>query len=99
MRSSTEHQWRYSDDVVAVYLAYHGDKQLGQSRRQISTTLGIKEGSMKLRVSNILGVMANIAKQSCKAREQCKNVTEPELRGMVLGILLRATDESASGKV
>lgn len=80
MRSNNEHHWRFTDDVIAVYLAYHGDKLLGQSRKQVSMTLGIKEGSMKLRESNILGLMTNIAKQSCKAREQYKAVPEPELR-------------------
>ena len=92
MRSSNEHHWRYSDDVVAVYLAYHEDKLLGKSRKQVSKTLGIEEGSMKMRVSNIRGVLTKSSKQSREARELYKACPEPELRAIVLGILLRASD-------
>ena len=98
MRSSSEHHWRFSDDVVAVYLAYHSDKLLGQSREQVSMTLGIKEGSMKMRVSNIQGVLSKSSAQSRKARDRYKTCPEPELRATVLGILLRAAEELAHGK-
>lgn len=92
MRSSDEHRWRFSDDVVAVYLAYHGDKLLGQSHKQVSAKLAIKEGSMKMRVSNILGVLSKSSAQSRKARDQYQNCPEPELRAIVQGILLRAAE-------
>ena len=92
MRSSNEHHWQFSDDVVAVYLAHHGDEALGQSRKQVSSKLGIKEGSMKMRESNILGVLSKSSAQSRKAREQYKNFPEPELRAIVQGILLRAAE-------
>jgi hypothetical protein len=93
MRSSTEHHWRFTDDVVAVYLAYHGDKLLGQSRKQASKALGIKEGSMKMRVSNILGILTQCSKQSANARTQYAGISELELRGITLGILMRASEE------
>jgi hypothetical protein len=98
MRSNTEHHWLYSDDIVAVYLAYHGDKLLGQSRERVSMKLGIKKGSMKMRESNILGVLTQSSEQSRNAREKYKNFPEPELRAIVLGILLRASDEGPPRK-
>jgi uncharacterized protein YqeY len=55
-------------------------------------TLGIKEGSMKMRESNILGVLTKSSKQSRNALEKYKDFPEPELRAIVLGILLRASD-------
>lgn len=92
MRSSNEHHWRFTDDVVAAYLAFHGDKLLGQSLEQASITLGITKRSMKMRVSNILGILTKCTKQSGIVRDQYRGVPEPELRAIALGILMRAAE-------
>ncbi len=95
MRSDDEHRWTKSDDLVAFYLFREGDGKLGIALPEVATQLGIYPETMKMRLANFKslqgpGGLNHPAKQSQAVYEEYCNVDEPILRGIVLGILLRA---------
>lgn len=52
MRSSQEHPWSESDDLIEFYLSRHGDSQLGIRLSEVAQSIGIGAGAMKMRMSN-----------------------------------------------
>jgi hypothetical protein len=97
MSSSDKHRWRESDDLVAFYLSRHSADQLGLSLSDVAEILSIRPGSMRMRMSNFQsqespGGLRNASKQTCAVFQSYGDRSEPELRAMVLGILLRARE-------
>lgn len=99
MRSSTEHRWTKSEDMVAFYLSRHGDSQLGLQLTEIAQRVGIKPGTMKMRMSNFRSLEPNAApgelnkpsRQTRAVFEEYGHMTEIELRPLILDILDRAS--------
>jgi hypothetical protein len=97
MRSSEEHRWKESDDLVAFYLSRHGADQFCLSLSEVAMILGISLGAMNMRMSNFQsqespGGVANASKQTRAVFQNYCKAPELELRGMVRGILMRARE-------
>ena len=94
MRSEHEHRWNELDDLVAFYFSRYGEQR---EWADAAEALGIGLGSMKMRISNFRsqenpGGLANASKQTCAVFQSYRHLPEPELRAMVLGVLMRARD-------
>ena len=89
MKQQKKHKWCENDDIIALYLTLHGSELLGTSRAKVSEKMGIKDGSMKMRISNFNGKFEHIAKQSINVFQKYEKLSEPELRSIVIGILAR----------
>ncbi|RKG76191.1 hypothetical protein D7W79_18410 [Corallococcus exercitus] len=80
-----KHNWSEADDLVAFYLYRFGTEGLPFDLPTIAEQRGIKEGSLKMRISNFkayagAGSLGNIARQSVQVFERYKNVHQTELR-------------------
>ena len=90
MRSSEEHHWTVSDDIIAFYLSRHGDAQLGLGLPQVAEHVGITVGTLKMRMSNCRSLENNAASgELSKASRQTRTVfldhshmTEADLRSL-----------------
>jgi hypothetical protein len=95
MRSSAEHRWTKSDDMVAFYLSRHGDSLLGFQLTEIAQRVGVKPGTMRMRMSNFRSLEPDVEpgelnKPSMQTRtvfQEYSHMTEAELRPVILDIL------------
>jgi hypothetical protein len=87
-----KHQWTENDDIVALYLYRFGPDDLPFGIAKISETLGMKAGSLKMRIGNFQAIdgqggLSNAAIQSRKIYEVHAKASKDELRTKVLSIL------------
>lgn len=95
MRSSQEHRWSESDDLIAFYLSRHGDSQLGIRLPEVARRIGIGAGTLKMRMSNFRslesdpapGELSNASRQTRSVFQNHCHMTEAELRSLVLSVL------------
>ena len=88
----TNHEWKETDDLVALYLHRFGPERLGMSVHEISKRLAIDPGSMKMRVQNFRAIekgsgLAKYAAQSAEVFKRHQATTEQKLRTLAQGIL------------
>ena len=89
-----KHQWTETDDIVALYLYRFGADDLPLGVAEISEKLGMKAGSLKMRIGNFQAIdgqggLSNAAIQSRKIYEAHAKAPKDELRTKVLSILER----------
>ena len=87
-----KHQWTEDDDIVALYLYRFGPDDLPLGIAEISEKLGMKAGSLKMRIGNFQAIdghggLSNAAIQSRKIYETHGTTSKDELRTKVLSIL------------
>lgn len=87
-----KHDWAYDDDIVAYYLCRFDFDDLLVDLNGISRKLGMKTGSMKMRISNFKalegrGRLVNAAALSREVYTRFKNITKSEHLGEVQRIL------------
>lgn len=89
---TSRHRWTQAEDIVAFYLSRFGDRKLQSRGVSIAATLGLKESSLAMRISNFRYIdkgsgLRHAALQSRQILESYRTVSEPSLRRTVEEIL------------
>ena len=76
------HKWTEGDDLVALYVASHGNDRIG-TLKSLGERLGMGEASLRMRVGNFKslagqGGLTNAARQSIDVWEQHGRLPERE---------------------